>query len=75
MDSVLTPDLARTALKRAGELEKESLILPGILEPKESLSNQTVSSNAPKSKSSLPLLLTIFGVLVAILGFVLYLNQ
>lgn len=75
MDSVLTPDLAHTALKRSGELEKESLIIPTMTEPKIPITAITPGSNPAKPKSSLPLLLTIFGVLVAILGFVLYLNQ
>lgn len=75
LDTAITPDLARALHKRSNELEKENLILPTTLEPKEPVYTSITSSPPAKPKSSLPLLLTIFGILVAILGFVLYLNQ
>lgn len=75
LDTAITPDFARALHKRSNELEKENLILPTTLEPKEPVYTSITSSPPAKPKSSLPLLLTIFGVLVAILGFVLYLNQ
>lgn len=75
LDTAITPDLARALHKRSNELEKENLILPTTLEPKEPVYTSITASPPAKPKSSLPLLLTIFGILVAILGFVLYLNQ
>lgn len=63
----LTMDLAHQVYKKSNELEALSLIAspPPVSPPQVILS---------KPKSSLPLLLSIFGVLLAILGFVLYLN-
>ncbi len=75
IESTLTPELARNTHKRAAELKKESLIIPVAVELKMAISPTTSGANPSKPKSSLPLLLSVFSILVAILGFVLYLNQ
>lgn len=75
IESGLTPELIGLTRKKAGELKRESLLVPVLAEPKMSPQVLAVGTSVQKPKSQLPLLLTIFLVLLAILGFVLYLNQ
>lgn len=74
-ESTLTPEIAHLAIKHAAELERESLVsAPNPIEYKP-ISSPGQAPESPKPKSSLPLLLGVFGVLLAILGIVLYLNH
>ena len=75
IESELTPDLARSTRKRAAELKKESLIIPTLSASKPTQPTLVTDTSTSKPKSSLPLLLSVFFILVAILGIVLYLNQ
>lgn len=72
-DGVLTPELEHNAIRRATELSRESLVsAPSSLYVPVVPQNFAVTE--PKAKSALTLLLSVFGVLLAILGFVIYLN-
>lgn len=76
-DSVLTSEVERLAIKRNYELARESLIAPtqtSALTPIGTSETQQ-SQSTDQSKSSLPLLLGVFVFLLAVLGFVLYLNK
>ena len=70
-ESSLTVEIAHHCLKHLVELEKESIVasLSGTHSSDVSLASPV------KSKSSLPLLLAVFGALFAILLYVIYLNQ
>lgn len=72
-ESDLTPEVENYALKHVGDLARESLLTlsPTPSAPKSSSSPEPVK----KPKSSLPLLLSVFGVLLAILVTVIVLNQ
>ncbi len=68
-DVGLTPAIAHAAMNHLSELTRDSLISDGhTLVP-------ATPSQIQKPKSMLPLLIAVFGVLVAILLFVLYLNH
>lgn len=69
---VLTLDLAKLAYKKENELDKNSLFAITPASPVVTQSNPTVTE---KPKSQLPLLLTVFLILLAILGIVIYLYQ
>jgi len=69
---VLTLDLAKLAYKKENELDKNSLFAVTPATPVASQSNPAVTE---KPKSQLPLLLTVFLILLAILGIVIYLYQ
>lgn len=75
----LTSETGKVVVRRANELERESLLTPVLVKANpveasvEEASHQGVDPSKPKSY--LPLLLVTFGVLVAILLIVIYLNQ
>ncbi len=68
----LTIDIAKVAYKKENELDKNSLVNMTPSTPVASQSNPAVTE---KPKSQLPLLLTVFLILLAILGIVIYLYQ
>lgn len=74
-DAVLTEEIAQNAVKRASELSRESLVsAPSPIVSYAAPTQTTPGSSAPveaKPKSSLPLLLGVFGVLVIVLVAVL----
>lgn len=77
IDSNLTVESVKKILGNLNQLYKDNLITPSddktnfVPESTGTLSYQ----KQPKSKSQLPLLLSVFGVLLAILVIVIYLNQ
>lgn len=76
-EATLTSEIERTTLKRANELAKESLVTTIV--PVTQVSAATLAekggTSEEKPKSQLPLLLSVFGVLLAILVFVILLNK
>ena len=67
----LTLDIARLAYKKENELDKNSLFAVSVSTPVAPSNPQAPE----KPKSQLPLLLTVFVILLAILGIVIYLYQ
>lgn len=65
----LTPEIESYAFKHLTELTRDSLLSPITPQPKVDL------PRTDKPKSSLPLLLSVFGVLLAILVFVIVLSK
>lgn len=76
-DLTLTPEIARRAVSGFNQLLRENLIIPASDNetPPQPQSQNSSPPHPVKPKSSLPLLLGIFGVLLAILVIVLLLNQ
>jgi hypothetical protein len=73
-EAVLTVEVARNTIKHIGELERESLISTSSPVPNVQTISPQPNTIQNKPKSSLPLLLSVFGILLAILAFVIYLN-
>jgi len=72
---VLTSNTAKLVYKKENDLEKNSLIAQEAANQAASITTLSSGSTQQSTKSQLPLLLTIFTILLAILGFVIYLNQ
>lgn len=73
-DLILTAEIERNAIKHSSELLKESLVSPPSPIENAPITSSQTSTQGVKPKSTLPLLLGVFGVLLAILAFVIYLN-
>lgn len=74
-DGVLTEEIAQNAVKRATELSRESLVTaPSPIIASTTEAEESNESN-PKPKSSLPLLLGVFGALVVVLVVVLLISN
>lgn len=76
-EATLTSEIEKAALKRASELARESLFTTMVPATQVSAATTPVAAGTgePKPKSQLPLLLGVFGVLLAILVFVILLNK
>lgn len=74
-DAVLTVEVGHNAVKHASEFVRESLISPPSPLEAYIQSPTEPSGVASKPKSQLPMLLGVFGVLLAILGIVIYLSK
>lgn len=77
LDSTLTADGVKLALSRLSELARENLILPSLdpITPATTAASGAKPASASKPKSSLPLLLSVFLALLAILVIVIVLNK
>ena len=77
VENNLTPDLVKKVLGNMTQLYRENLVIPDEEKSNFVPGTPSVSAGAvpAKPKSQLPLLLSVFGVLLAILAIVIYLNQ
>lgn len=71
-ESVLNTEIERTAIKHVNDLEKDSLVSPASQYKSTADNYSQPSINEQKKKSSLPTLLGVFGILLLILGAVIF---
>lgn len=74
-DGVLTTEIAQSVVKRANELSRESLVSAPSPYTSTPVSTSSSQGTEPKPKSSLPLLLSIFGGLLVILVIVILVTR
>lgn len=68
----LTLDIAKLTYKKENELERNTIF---VVTPTQPVVSTTKPAITEKPKSQLPMLITVFTILLAVLGFVIYLNQ
>ena len=68
----LTLDIAKLTYKKENELERNTIF---VVTPTQPVVTTTKPAITEKPKSQLPLLITVFTILLAVLGFVIYLSK
>jgi hypothetical protein len=68
----LTLDIAKLTYKKENELERNTIF---VVTPTQPVVSTTKPAITEKPKSQLPMLIAVFTILLAVLGFVIYLNQ